>query len=325
MVDFSECNYSTRHGRYGGQAGDKDGIIYQGENWIVKYPKSTKDMFGNGLAPYTLTPLSEYIGSHIYTILGYDTHQTLLGERNGQIVVACKDFQERLGDLAEVRMLKNAANKELRESTGEDLPLSATGDNVNLEELMLHLKVNPFLSAPEVSQRFWESIIIDILIDNNDRNNGNWGLLYDQQTESYTLAPVYDNGNAFFSKASEERINEYLNNPNFETLAVGGRTIYTYQKHLLSAKKILTLEIPALKAAINTVIPNIHKHFSEIEEMIEDIPNEYHGMNVCSEPRKELYIKSMKIRMEKILLPIYEKNMEKEATIEEESDMDIEQ
>lgn len=43
LVDFSNCEYSKRHGMYGGQAGDKDGIIYEGEDWIVKFPKSTKD------------------------------------------------------------------------------------------------------------------------------------------------------------------------------------------------------------------------------------------------------------------------------------------
>jgi len=40
----------------------------------------------------SLTPLSEFLGSHIYAILGYPVHETLLGYRKGKIVVACKDF-----------------------------------------------------------------------------------------------------------------------------------------------------------------------------------------------------------------------------------------
>ena len=34
---------------------------------------------------YMTAPLSEYIGSHIYEILGIDVHQTILGIRNGKL------------------------------------------------------------------------------------------------------------------------------------------------------------------------------------------------------------------------------------------------
>jgi hypothetical protein len=49
IIDVSDNAYSFRHGRYGGQAGDKDGIIIDGENWIVKYPKSTRSMEGTNI------------------------------------------------------------------------------------------------------------------------------------------------------------------------------------------------------------------------------------------------------------------------------------
>ena len=122
IYNFDECSYSNRHGRYGGMAGDKDGILINNEPYIIKYPKSTKGMTGN-IASYTTSPLSEYIGSHIYKILGFDVHETYLGIRNNKVVVACKDFQKNFGDLAEVRTLKNAANKEISEYMGENIPL----------------------------------------------------------------------------------------------------------------------------------------------------------------------------------------------------------
>lgn len=31
IVNLDECEYSDRHGTYGGQAGLKDGIVYQGD------------------------------------------------------------------------------------------------------------------------------------------------------------------------------------------------------------------------------------------------------------------------------------------------------
>lgn len=58
LVDFSACPFSSRHGQYGGQAGGKDGIIYKGSPWIIKYPKSTRSMQGANLPSYTTSPLS---------------------------------------------------------------------------------------------------------------------------------------------------------------------------------------------------------------------------------------------------------------------------
>ena len=40
IIDLSECPLSSRAGTYGGNAGFKDGILYNGEFWIAKYPKS---------------------------------------------------------------------------------------------------------------------------------------------------------------------------------------------------------------------------------------------------------------------------------------------
>ena len=49
-----------------------------------------------GALSYVTSPLSEYIGSHIYQILGYDVHETILGvcfeEKRYKVVYACKDF-----------------------------------------------------------------------------------------------------------------------------------------------------------------------------------------------------------------------------------------
>ena len=38
ILDLSNAEYSNRNGSYGGAAGDKDGIIINGEPWIAKYP-----------------------------------------------------------------------------------------------------------------------------------------------------------------------------------------------------------------------------------------------------------------------------------------------
>ena len=47
IYDLTNCPYSNRNGSYGGAAGDKDGILIDGEEWIAKYPKATIGMHKN--------------------------------------------------------------------------------------------------------------------------------------------------------------------------------------------------------------------------------------------------------------------------------------
>ena len=43
IFDFSNAEYSNRNGSYGGAAGDKDGILINGEPWMAKCPKSNEE------------------------------------------------------------------------------------------------------------------------------------------------------------------------------------------------------------------------------------------------------------------------------------------
>lgn len=77
-------------GNYGGKSGFKYGVIIDGERWMIKFPG--RDKKNNHIPSYTTSSLCEYMGSHIYELLGIPVHETRLGVRNGKIVVACKDF-----------------------------------------------------------------------------------------------------------------------------------------------------------------------------------------------------------------------------------------
>ena len=78
IFDFSSCDFSDRNGTYGGNSGDKEGVLRKGEPWIIKYPKKGSRLNNVSDLLYSTTPESEYIGSHIYEILGYPVHKTLL-------------------------------------------------------------------------------------------------------------------------------------------------------------------------------------------------------------------------------------------------------
>ena len=97
LIDFT--NFKPSNKLYGGNAGLKKGVIYNGKNYLIKFPQETSN-FQNVEISFTTSPLSEYIGSHIYQILGYKAHNTILGffynEKisRKQVVVACEDFTE---------------------------------------------------------------------------------------------------------------------------------------------------------------------------------------------------------------------------------------
>lgn len=70
----------------GGHRGSKSGIIWNRERWFLKYPKSIKSMDVENIS-YTTSPLSEYIDSRAYEIIGLETHKTCLGIANRKVVV----------------------------------------------------------------------------------------------------------------------------------------------------------------------------------------------------------------------------------------------
>lgn len=325
IMNFNDCALSRKNGIYGGAAGKKHGIILNGEQWMVKYPKNISDLEGTGGASYSTTPLSEYIGSHIYEILGYDVHETLLGERQGKIVVACKDFATD-ADLLEIRTIKNYADSEFADLLERKFPNSDSTHMADIDELLLLLESNQILShVSGAKERFWEQAVIDIFINNNDRNNGNWGILRGREGED-RLAPVFDNGGSFQNKISESRIDAMLQNvDNVKKNAFNMHTAYGIDGHSLSAARFLDLfkNHEDLQKAVTKVVPNISQNLSTICKFINNIPETYCGEEnknylICSANRKKLFTLQLQARFESFLLPyhnevmkIMEENMQK--------------
>lgn len=312
IFDFSECKYSNRNGSYGGAAGDKDGILINGEPWIAKYPKSNEGMAKNDrLSRTTQTPLSEYIGSHIYGLLGYPVHETLLGIRKGFVVVACKDFCDEKTRLLEMRTLKNIHISEMNQKFQLDLHETSDDHLVDLNELFLHFELNPEISKIKgVAERFWDQVVIDGLIGNNDRNNGNWGIL--ACGEKRELAPIFDNGASFYPKKSTLAIQQLLklpesdqarNNSNIqEPFTLDGEHHLNYKSMLeLDAKKIPVVQVEDLRKSICKNAALVEQNLSSIVDFIKSIPNEYNGYEIITEPRREYYLKSFITRFEEVL------------------------
>ena len=56
IADLRDCAPSGLF--YGGRAGQKEGILIEGEPWIAKYPRTTRDLAGKHLPSYPSSPVS---------------------------------------------------------------------------------------------------------------------------------------------------------------------------------------------------------------------------------------------------------------------------
>lgn len=306
IIDFTNCELSDRNLEYAGRAGEKRGIIYNNEYWFLKFPKNTLGMNRVTGLSYVTSPLSEYIGSNIYRILGYNVHKTILGICNDgkkdKIVCACKDFinDDKNEILIPYTALRNDTNPIIMERNDTSIQSPS-----NINEIIFQLQHNLILSKiSNVKERFWEVVVIDMLINNNDRNEDNWGVIKNKIDNTYKLAPIYDCGNCFYGKASDEKIANILaDNEKLKSSATNGMTAYEDDlEKRIPINKILELKNDDLKKAIVKVSQLIDNHLDEIINFIQEIPTTYSGITIMSKIRKTYYIETFKIRFETLLI-----------------------
>ena len=305
LIDFTTSPLSSRNLEYGGRAGEKKGIVFEGSDWILKFPKNTNAMEGIRGLSYVTSPLSEYLGSHIYELLGYEAHKTRLGVcfdgHRTKVVCACKDFienpeEEMLIPYTALRNDTDPAIMARRDSS------SFSASNIN--EIIFQLDQNTALKTiPGVKQRFWDCVVIDMLINNNDRNEDNWGVIKNRKTGSFRLSPIFDCGNCFYGKASEEKIALLLDDQErLLSSALNGITAYEDDdERRIRNLEILLLDNADLRESCERVYQKVQEKLKDIFTLIDDIPEEWEGMPVMSENRKRYYKETFRLRLEMIL------------------------
>lgn len=291
---------------YGGHGGSKKGIIIDNERWFLKYPKSTKSMDAEGLS-YSTTPLSEYLGSHIYESIGLETHKTKLGFANGKIVVACKDFLDSNEIIVDYNMIKNEYDEGVERAI-ECLSSSSNIDSgYELDEVMLIMEQNPyFKSIPELKERFWDMFVIDAFINNNDRNEGNWGLILNKDTNKLRLSPVFDNGASFYNKSNDSKLISIYDDEFKFKQSVYDSSISVYKqngKPINPLKYIESMKNENCNKAILRIVSKIN--MNKISNIFDDIPEKYNETIILSKIQKLYYLKTLEYRFDNILIPIY--------------------
>lgn len=296
MIDFTDC--PQRVNTYEG-ADFKRKIIYDGDIYMLKFGQKLESNGRNPLqASYSSSPVSEYLGSHIYELAGIPVQQTLLGIYDGKVVVACRDFLANLPDADNLELVefKKLENSFLGSSTaGGRTPLY---DNlVNI--FASHDAIDGIREAAE--DRYWKMFAVDSLVGNFDRHAGNWGYILDKsENKIIGLAPVYDCGSCFYPQLKEDAMKDLLadrssfekRNLTFPTAALRiGKRKVNYHDFLLSPQG------EKARNAIGELLPKVD--FGKIDQLIQQIP-------YISDVRREFYSHMIALRRDLILQPAYE-------------------
>lgn len=291
---------------YGGRAGRKEGLLVNGEPWIAKYPRTTRDLVGKNLPSYTSSPISEYLGSHIFELAGIPVQQTELGYRNGKVVCLCKDFTYPDLRLFEFKELKNSLSDD--DEGFSSAP--SDGESVYLGDVLAAIETVPVLrDVVGVRERFWDMFVIDAFLKNPDRNNGNWGLLMDADM-TYSLAPVYGLGSSLFSKRSDSVTAARLDDPIDIEQDAFGTNVSCYKLAMPDgASEVIhpfeymrKTDNPDLRAAIARFAQAID--MDAVDGLIDSVPEEAYGIVLMTDVVRESHKRLLHHRFEEGILPL---------------------
>ena len=285
LIDFNRATEIPPE--YNGSEKKKT-MILEGKKYLVKFPDSNRSPKLN--ISYINNVYSEYIGSKVFELLGIKTQKVSLGYYNQEnrkfYVCACEDFTTENTKIIEFEKLENAS-------------LDSEGEKKDLSDIKHIIELNTYnIDKKSFKNFFWDMFIVDCLIGNTDRHNGNFGFIKNIKTEELILAPIYDCGSCLFSIFTDEKMKEVLDNEGLlrdcikntsSAIKYNGSKI-KYYDFITSLKNEDCIE------ALTRIYPKID--IEKINPIIDDIP-------CITDIRKEFYKTIIKYKYEDILKVAY--------------------
>ena len=282
MIDFT--NATEEFNNYKGSEKKKT-LIYNNKKYLVKFPDPIREKNKN--ISYINNAFSEYIGSNIFKIVGFKAQNTILGKykykEKEKIVCACEDFTDNENVLYEFENLALSTNPDKKIET-------------DINDIMEVIEENNMIDKQETKNKFWEMFIIDSLIGNTDRHNGNWGFLINKTTGKIEFSPIYDCGSCLNPMLEEDEIKK-ISKTELKNLAINCYSCLKENgKKISYFSYIKQMKNEECNEAIKRIFKNIN--INEIEKFISNIEN-------MTEIRKDFYKQIVKQRYE-IIKKVYE-------------------
>ncbi|MCI8655542.1 MAG: CtkA family protein [Clostridia bacterium] len=282
MIDFT--NAIEEFNNYKGSEKKKT-LIYENKKYLVKFPDPVREKNKN--ISYINNAFSEYIGSHIFKIVGFEVQNTILGKYRykgkEKIVCGCEDFTDSENILYEFENLALSTNPDKKIET-------------ELNDIMEVIEESKMIDTESTKQKFWEMFIIDSLIGNTDRHNGNWGFILNKNTEKVKFSPIYDCGSALNPILEDKEI-EQIDEVELKNLAINCYSCLKENgKKINYMTYIKQMKNKECNNAIKRIFLNIN--IEEINKFIDNIKS-------ITKTRKDFYKDIIKKRYE-ILKEVYE-------------------
>ena len=289
MLDFTIL--PTKKKAYGGANGSKLSVIYNDELYMLKLPMHA---LKNPNLSYTNSCTSEYLGCHIFNMLGIKAQETLLGtykyHDKVKTVVACKDFTFPGVVILDFASIKN-----------QIIDSASNGYGTELSDIIDTINKQTVVDSEELKEHFWNMFVVDAFIGNWDRHNGNWGFLYNQETDKLEIAPIFDCGSALFPQIDDELIKKVISSKaemNARVYDIPTSAILIDGKRANYHKVITSLEYKDCNKAIKRIVPKIQ--LDDINKLIDNVEE-------LSQLKKEFLKKILKLRKELILDAAFKK------------------
>ena len=272
---------------YDGTNGNKICLLDDyGTKYMLKTPplknKNTKNKY------YTNGCISEHIGCLIFKCLGFNTQDTKLGiytvDGKDKMCVLCKDFETDNKKLFKFAEIKNAIISSSENGFGVEL-------SSVLEAIEEQNNINPLI----LKSIYFDMFIVDALLGNFDRHNGNWGLLLDDVNKTSEIAPIYDCGSCLYPALTDEEMKKILNDPK----EIEAR-IYVFPNSILKINDKKINYFNYISSLVNKDCNEALKRIGNKIDLckINKIIDEIEGI---SDIRKEFYKTMLRIEKEKII------------------------
>ena len=152
------------------------------------------------------------------------------------------------------------------------------------------------IDTKETKQKFWDMFVIDSLIGNTDRHNGNWGFLLNKEIGKASFSPIYDCGSCLTPMLEDEEIKK-INDVELKNIAINCYSCLKENgKKINYMSYIKQMKNEECNKAIIRIFNNIK--IEQIEKFIDEI-------DCICEMRKEFYKKIIAKRYE-IIKETYE-------------------
>ena len=273
MIDFT--NSIEELNNYSGSEKKKT-LIYDNKKFLVKFPDPIREKNKN--VSYINNAFSEYVGSSIFKLIGFNTQNTILGKYNfngkEKIVCACEDFTDDNHVLYEFDKVSLSSNPDKKIET----------DIIDIIDVVENSKL---INSEDTKNNFWKMFVIDFLIGNTDRHNGNWGFLLDKTNNKLIFSPIFDCGSCLNPLLEDEEI-EKLDESEIKNLAINCYScLKINSKKINYASFIKEMNNKNCNKAILTIFNNIN--IDKINSFIDDIEG-------ISNIRKDFYKKLINYR-----------------------------